>query len=107
MIGWQEGIVLFSLLGAVVGSFFPRFLPRDLCYFIAAVLTSVAGVIPAKVLFFSIANPAILTVVCLAAVAKAMDKTGLSRQLFFKGCGALFNPSWLVRHASRRRLLQF
>ncbi len=106
MFSWQEGILLVLLLGAIVGSFYPRFLPRDLCYFIAAVLTAVAGIVPAKVLFFSIANPAILTVVGLWVLAKAMEKTGLFCHPFFKGCGALFNLSWLARHAPRRRLLQ-
>jgi di/tricarboxylate transporter len=81
MITWQEGTIIALLLGAIIGSFFPKVLPRDLVWFSAAALTAVLGIVPAKELLSSIVNPPVLTVACVGAFIRTVK----SRSLSFKG----------------------
>ena len=78
---WQEWTVIALLLGAVVGSFFPKVLPRDLVWFTAAVLTAVAGIVPAKMLLSSIANPLVFAAASVGPLVQMVK----SRSVSFKG----------------------
>lgn len=69
-------LIIIGCLTLAALIFVPKKIPRDLIFFIGAVTTSICGIIPAKVLFDSIANPAILTVACLGMFRKGWENKG-------------------------------
>ncbi len=69
--GWQAIAVLALLLLTTISSKIIKSHPRDLIFAIAALLTPLLGIVPSKQICQAIANPPMLAILCLWAIAKA------------------------------------
>jgi hypothetical protein len=68
---WQAVATLSLLLLATISSKIVKSHPRDLIFAIAALLTPLLGIVPSKQICQAIANPPMLAILCLWAVARA------------------------------------
>ena len=86
-LNWQGGVVLALLLLPLLLTKFLKKIPRDLLFTIAALLSSLAGIISSAQLYQSAANQAIFTILGLWLLGKAMQQQGT-----FHSCLHLFSP---------------
>ncbi len=68
---WQGPAVIALLLLATIASKIVKSHPRDLIFAIAALLTPLLGIVPSKQICQALANPPMLAILCLWAIAAA------------------------------------
>ncbi len=84
LMGWQAIAILSLLLLTTIASKIIKSHPRDLIFAIAALLTPLLGIVPSKQICQAIANPPMLAILCLWAIARAFRPKKFPLPLFLE-----------------------